>query len=161
MQASSVINAYRFSVAMNYEQFCKLFGSFVPKAHQVGERYYLVNEELATFKSGEQRKPHSMGLYLGMGFRQFTPTPALLTLLAQHSNRKAFTTDEKGEWLFLCGRDIFPELYKTEVTEGYVLVQNQHNENIGLAQLVPDKKGLLLKNVLDRGNYLRHEKITV
>jgi ribosome biogenesis protein Nip4 len=145
---------------MNYDGFCKLFSDTYPKATQVGERYYLVNEEVADFKSGEQRKPYATGLFLGMGPRAFVPSAALLTLLSKTSSRKATLNDEKAEWHFLCGKDIFPEFYTTDITAGLVLVQNKLGENLGLAKMEHDtKKGLLLKNVLDRGNYLRHDKV--
>jgi ribosome biogenesis protein Nip4 len=145
---------------MNYEQFCKEFGDFIPQATLVGERYYLLGEDLQGFRSGEQRKPYSVGLFLGMGKRAFVPTPALLTLLADHSSRKAVLKDEKAEWLFICGNNIFPDYFTTTVKEGLVLVQNQRDENLGLARLADDRKfGRILKNILDRGNYLRHETV--
>jgi ribosome biogenesis protein Nip4 len=146
---------------MDFKGFCALFGEYLPEAHVVGERYYLVNEEVAQFKSGEQRKPHAMGVYLGMGRRQFTPTPALLRVLAAHTDRKAFLKDDRAEWLFICGRDIFPDFYTTDIKEGFVLVQNKHDENMGLAKIAKGKEGIILKNILDRGNYLRHEKVCV
>ena len=145
---------------MDYRDFCSLFTDEAPKATQLGDRYYLIGEDLAGFKSGEQRKPYSAGLYLGMG-RNFVPTPALLTLLARHSKRKAFLKDDKTEWLFVCGRDIFHDGFTSELTEGLVLVQNQRDENLGLAKITKGKEGLLLKNILDRGNYLRHERVTL
>lgn len=147
---------------MHYEGFCKLLTDDVPKARQEGERYYLMNEELASFTSGEQRKPYARGLLLGMGAREFVPTAALLTLLAQTSSKKATLKDERTEWLFLCGRDIFAEGFTTETAEGFVLVQNGRDENLGLGRLSKNGKGeRLLQNVLDRGNYLRHGKIVL
>ncbi len=147
---------------MEYRVFCELFTDDVPHAHIEGERYYLLGEDLKAFKSGEQRKPYSKGLFLGMGRREFIPTPALLTLLAKSSKRKATLHDEKGEWLFLCGRDLFRETFTSTHAEGFVLVQNQHQENLGLGAITPDPRhGLLLRNILDRGNYLRHERVVL
>jgi ribosome biogenesis protein Nip4 len=145
---------------MHYESFCKEFGDYVPEATLVGERYYLLGEDLKGFRSGEQRKPYAAGLFLGMGKREFMPTPALLRLLAMHSQRKAVVASDHVEWLFLCGRDVFPEFFTSSEQEGFVLVQNERDENLGLGKIVPDKqKGTLLKNILDRGNYLRHDKV--
>ena len=145
---------------MNYETFCKLFSEYVPPAMHEGERYYLANDAVESFRSGEKRKPYAKGLFLGMGHREFIPSPALLQILSKHSNKKAVLKDDKAEWLFVCGRDIFPGYYETKITEGYVLVQNQYDENLGLGKIELDgKQGIIIKNILDSGNYLRHEQV--
>jgi len=145
---------------MNYREFCLLFTEDVPSATQVGDRYYLVGEDLASFKSGEQRKPHGMGLYLGMG-KGFVPSLALLRILTKSSTRTARVLTEKAEWLFICGRDVLLGNFETGVDEGFVLVINTQGENLGLGKIFFSKQGLIIKNILDRGNYLRHEKVNL
>lgn len=145
---------------MDYAEFCKLFVEELPLATQVGDRYYQMGDDLKGFKTSEQRKPYSMGLPLGMRTRDgFVPTLALLTILAKNSERTAVVRDDKAEWLFLCGRDIFTEGFSSNEQEGFVLVQNQKNENLGLARIEKGRDGLLLKAIADRGNYLRHQTI--
>ena len=144
---------------MDFEGFCAVFGTYVPPAVEDGERYYLIAQDLLAFRVGEQRKPYLRGLYLGMGKKDFVPTSALLQILAQHSKRKATVSSERAEWLFLCGRDVFADGFSSEQTNGMVLVQNSRDENLGLGNIVKNSKGeFLLKNILDLGNYLRHEK---
>ena len=149
------------SAPRTYEEFCQLFTHSAPQATHVGDRVYLESEALARFRSAEQRKPYSRGLPLGMEGKEFVPTPALLSLLAQESTAKAVIRDEHASHLFLCGRDIFHGGFTCTRGVGFVLVQNAHDENLGLAELVPGRHGLMLRNVLDRGNYLRHERISL
>ena len=89
----------------------------------------------------------------------FVPTPALLGLLAKESERKAIVNDEQVERLFLCGRDIFADRFSTSITEGLVLIQNARDENLGLGEVMRTDKGLQIRNILDRGNYLRHDRV--
>jgi ribosome biogenesis protein Nip4 len=144
-----------------YEDFCELFVAHAPLVSAVGDRVYLESDALKAFKSGEQRKPYSRGLPLGMDGKEFVPTPALLSLLAQESNVKAVITDKHAAHLFLCGRDVFHGGFTCTRGEGLVLVQNARDENLGLAELTQGRDGLMLRNILDRGNYLRHERITL
>ena len=147
---------------MNYEAFCRMFTDKIPEATPQGERWYLMTKDVRAFTSGEQRKPHAQGLSLGMGRNDFVPSLALLRILAETSNNKAVVTDAKAEWLFVCGRDVFSEYFTTKISEGFVLVQNAHDENLGLGKLMQDKRGgPLLKNILDRGNYLRHDPVSL
>lgn len=145
---------------MDYKEFCEMFTDSPPAAVLQGERYYIESEELALFKSGEQRKPHSKGLFLGQG-RKFVPSLALLRILATTSKRKAFIESNKTEWLFICGRDVLPGNFRSELTEGLVLVQNNSDENLGLGRIAQGRDGLIIKNILDRGNYLRHDTIKI
>jgi ribosome biogenesis protein Nip4 len=43
--------------------------------------------------------------------------------------------------------------------KGLVLVQNNLDENLGLGRITQEKGQTILKNILDRGNYLRHKKV--
>jgi ribosome biogenesis protein Nip4 len=148
------------SYRLSYEEFCRLFVHQPPEASLVGDRYYTEGDDLKGFTTGEQRKPYARGLSLGMKTPQgFAPSPALLEILAKNSKRKALVQDEHVERLFLCGRDLFADKFTTSVTEGFVLVQNSHDENLGLGEITRTEKGLQIRNVLDRGNYLRHERV--
>lgn len=100
-------------------------------------------------------EPEYMGVFLGTGKKEFKPSFALLELLSRHSRRKAFI-DDKSEWLFLCGRDVFKEsVSRCSAKKGLVLVQNRHDENLGLGKIV-DRRGVFIKNVMNRGSFLHH-----
>jgi len=70
--------------------------------------------------------------------------------------------DKKGEWLFLCGRDLMKgSIEKAHATDGLVLVQNQNDENIGLGRVLvvlsdrsQRKDKIVIKNVKNRGEFL-------
>lgn len=100
----------------------------------------------------------SQGLPLGTTGKYFKPSLYLLEILSKKTTNKIFIND-KAEWLFLCGRDVFEESItqdnsKTDV----VLVQNQKNENIGLGKKTWKGKKMIIKNLIDRGDYLRRER---
>ncbi len=146
----------------SYEEFCAHFVHKAPVATTQGERIYLESDALTGFKTAEQRKPYSRGLPLGTRSpRGFTPSLALLRLLAERSEMKITVPDARAQWLFLCGRDLFPESFTTTHGPGLFLVQNERNENLGLGELTPSDKGLYLRNIVDLGNFLRHEAISL
>lgn len=147
---------------LSFEQFCRHFVSEAPVASLVGDRYYIEGQDLQGFTTGEQRKPYMRGLSLGMKTPQgFVPSPALLGILAIESKHKAVVHDEHVERLFLCGRDLFADKFTTTITEGLVLVQNARDENLGLGEIQRGEKGLHVRNILDRGNYLRHDRVQI
>ena len=109
-----------------------------------------------------KENPHAIGTFLGNitnvnNIKKFTPSPAFPDLLAKRSNKK-ITINSKAEWLFLCGRDVFDSsvLKKSNSLRvgDLVLVQNENNENLGIGKV--NQK--IIKNVLDKGSYLRDEK---
>jgi len=128
---------------------------------KIGRKYYLAEEELFEFAGKLNKELFSIGLFLGEDKREFIPQPALLEILAEQSDKKVFV-EEKAEWLFLCKKDVF----KTSIIkmkEGlknndFVLVQNRNDENLGLGKIIATKGRLLIKNVIDRGAYLRQRQ---
>ena len=76
------------------------------------------------------------------------------------SNKKIFIND-KSEWIFLNGKDILGKaITKANVTNGLVFVQNKKDENLGYGKFILDikrKDEVVVKNILDRGHYLRCE----
>ncbi|MBW3014680.1 hypothetical protein KY335_05580 [Candidatus Woesearchaeota archaeon] len=126
---------------------------------KIRRNYYLADKSLLDIrdkiKKNMNLEPESAGVFLGTEKKDFTPSFALLELLSKHSKKKAFV-DDKTEWLFLCGRDIFKEsVKKCSAKEGLVLVQNKHDENLGLGKIV-DKKDLFIKNISNRGKFLHY-----
>jgi len=100
----------------------------------------------------------SIGLPLGEIKKDFLPTPALIEFLSNHSTKKV-VVDKKSEWMFLCKKDIFTKGVKkilTKKNRGRVFVQNEFDENLGIASF-SEKGNVLLKNILDKGAYIRKE----
>ncbi|MCK4670208.1 MAG: hypothetical protein KAT43_03315 [Nanoarchaeota archaeon] len=126
---------------------------------KIRRNHYLADKSLLELRDKIKRnmnlEPEGAGVFLGIEKKDFTPSFALLELLSEYSDRKAFV-DDKTEWLFLCGRDVFKEsVKKCSVKEGFVLVQNRHDENLGLGKVV-NKKGVFIKNCANRGKFLHY-----
>ena len=114
--------------------------------------YYFKTQEIAGTQTISQ------GLPLGTTGRQFKPSLYLLELLSKKSTNKIYIND-KAEWLFLCGRDVFEESITIDnSTTDFVLVQNQRNENLGLGKKMRKGKKIIIMNLIDRGDFLRRER---
>ena len=110
------------------------------------------------FKQQENTQAISQGLPLGTTGKQFKPSLYLLEILSKKSTNKIFIND-KAEWLFLCGRDVFEEsITQDNSTSKTVLVQNQRNENLGLGKKTKQGKKTTIINIIDRGDFLRRER---
>ena len=65
------------------------------------------------------------------------------------------TVDDKGEWFFLCGKDIFQTSIIKKTGKGrYALVKNRRNEVLGMGKVIAKE----VKNIMDKGDYLRRER---
>lgn len=135
----------------------------IDSVKKIGRSYYLVNEEILEALKLTDMTPDSAGLYLGEEKGEhFKPSLALLDMIAEISSRKVFV-DEKSAWLFLCGRDIMAgAITKINVSTGLVLVQNGKDENLGFGKIVGNhndrnQNAIVIKNILDKGDYLRRE----
>jgi ribosome biogenesis protein Nip4 len=129
---------------------------------KIHRSYYLVNKEIEALAEKIEENLFAEGLFLGKEKdKRFKPSVALLEIISKTSDRKIFV-DDKAEWLFLCGRDIFGKsITKANVKRGLVLVQNKRDENLGFAKITGDitKKDLVVvTNILDRGDFLRRER---
>jgi len=120
--------------------------------------YYLVNEELQKVMKKIPDEAQSAGIYLG---EEEKPSLALLRLISKISDTKIFL-NEKAAYLFICGRDIMGQsIIKANADEGLVLVQNEKDENLGYGRFIGninEPEEIVVKNLLDLGNFLRREK---
>ncbi|MCF7866445.1 hypothetical protein K9L67_01385 [Candidatus Woesearchaeota archaeon] len=98
------------------------------------------------------------GLSLGKEINGvFSPSLFLLELLAEISKNKVFVS-KKAEWNFLCGKDLLPEnIVIDESKSNIFLVQNKDDKNLGYAKFEEKNGQKIIKNILDRGDYLRRE----
>ncbi len=123
---------------------------------EMGNQFFLADRELLELKNKIKDEPFSFGTFLGeVRKNNFCPSIALLDMLSKLSDRKVFV-NEKAEWLFLCGRDLFEEgIVKKNADRGFVLVQNKLDENLGYGEIVSGR--IAVKNFLDKGDFLRRE----
>ena len=149
--------------------FVSLFGTSINLNENLvvtkGNRYFLVSEDL---KKAMLRDFFYAGSYLGkIKNAIFFPGFELLRMMAE-KNANRIVVDKKTEWLFICGRDIFKQGITTVTGSSrrgdYVLVLNRHNECLGFGRIICDlnktTKGVVVKNVLDVGDFLRRETHT-
>ncbi len=150
--------------------FIRQFSDIKITAVKIGNDYYHCPDSVAKIKNSIKVRPYSAGIFLGTRAKsansEFRPSVALLDILSKNSDKKVFV-DKKGEWLFLCGRDLFGASVKKvnfNEEDELVLVQNENDENLGYGLIVTDvkhsrnKDKMVVKNILDRGSFLRREK---
>jgi len=132
---------------------------------KIGRCHYQIQPELKelmdTVKRNSKRDPSYAGLFLGEEKgKVFSPSLALLDILG-HASEKWVMVDDKSEWLFLCGRDIFAgSVIKANVPSGLVLVVNRNMEVLGYGKItgrIDNLDRMFVKNILDKGDYLRRE----
>lgn len=126
-------------------------------------RYFLLSDDLKKVLSEDF---FYAGTYLGkVKNGVFFPSFNLLRMIAESEANKV-TVDEKTEWLFICGRDIFKQgIVKVSGSKNkgdVTLILNVHTEPIGFGKILhnlkEERKGLVIKNVLDIGDFLRRER---
>jgi len=87
----------------------------------------------------------------------------LLTIIAEGNANKVIV-DEKTEWLFICGRDVFKQgivkVIGSKQKGSYALILNQHGECLGFGKILQnlEREGVAIKNISDIGDFLRREK---
>ena len=132
---------------------------------KIGRNYYQILPELRKVmeqtRKNLNREPCSAGVFLGQEKgKKFYPSLALLDTIGRVTHRWVMV-DDKAEWLFLCGRDVFAKsVIKANVSNGLVIVCNKNKEVLGYGRIVgtPKKKNTVyVKNILDKGDFLRRE----
>jgi len=129
-------------------------------------RYFLLNQ---TLKELIRKDFFYAGVYLGkMKDGVFFPSFNLLAMIAEREKANKVMVDEKAEWLFICGRDIFKQGI-TKVTGSkrrgsYTLILNRYGECLGFGKILcsmdeeKDRQKVIVKNISDIGDFLRREK---
>ena len=124
-----------------------------------GRNYFLCSEKLTDVKNYVTKDIYSIGIFLGEEKNDFIPSPAFIEMLSSlpESDKNKIFTNKKAEWLFLCGRSILAESMKNpnNISSGNVFVQNEKNENIGYGFFKQEGKDLVVRNLVDKGKYLR------
>jgi ribosome biogenesis protein Nip4 len=150
--------------------FASRFGAVLPFnpewVTRKGDRYYLINPELAKIVKGDY---FYAGLYLGKDKNgMFFPSFNLLNLLAKSAQNKV-VLDRKAAWLFICGRDVFRNgvvrVFGSKQRGDATLVLNEFGDCLGFGQILAGltvesggKAVVAVENVLDLGDFLRRER---
>ncbi len=123
----------------------------------IGKKVFLVKENILEIvreiemKTG--RTPYAVGVEIGTLLREFEPSLELAELICEYTEEKA-VVNEEGEKLFSYGRDVFLENVRNGKTRGKKIVVNERGEVLGFGFF----DGAMLKNVVDKGFYLRGKK---
>lgn len=133
------------------------------KVLKVDNEFFLVTSELMQAQEKIKKKISYIGIYIGTAEK---PGLFLLQKLAGHAKRKVWV-DEKGEWLFICKRDLFgSSISKSEglIEKGdWVMVMNRHDECLGYGKVaadlpLDDSDKIAVRRIFDIGDFLRRER---
>lgn len=144
---------------MTVEEFLRQFGiKETIKAQPIGRTYFIVKDE---------QYLKNMPIYSGEAIaHQRGPVLIPSTTFLQHIGkqaRKHVIVNEKAEWLYICGRDIFTKgitSHNNPEIGNKVAILNQHKECIGYGEMIAtlDTKGTVIKRLFDIGDLLRRER---
>jgi ribosome biogenesis protein Nip4 len=150
------------------EAFASKFGSKIALNPELlvekNQRYYMLNTRVHKVAQGDF---FYAGLYLGkVKDRVFFPSFNFLNLLLPLAANRV-VLGGKAAWLFICGRDVFRKgvtrFMGSQRKGDFTLVLNEFGECLGFAMIVLDVgevgvDKVLLRNVLDVGDFLRREQ---
>lgn len=131
-------------------------------------RYFLLDKNLKRRITEASKSFFHAGVYLGK-FKGgvFFPSFIMLTIIAEKKANKT-VVDEKTEWLFICGRDVFKrgilQVAGSKRKGDLTLILNRHDECLGFGKILRnvDKErnmhAIIVKNILDLGDLLRRER---
>ncbi|PIN75322.1 hypothetical protein COV18_03985 [Candidatus Woesearchaeota archaeon CG10_big_fil_rev_8_21_14_0_10_37_12] len=126
--------------------------------HKLGRSYFThSNEQLL------KHRPVYAGRCIGHE-RKEGPIPSINELQWIGKNTKEkITIDEKGEWLFICGRDLFGKTivkHNKQEKNTIVAVLNKHQECIGYGKVIGNlyTNKIAIQRIFDIGDLLRRER---
>uniref|UniRef100_A9A8S5 60S ribosome subunit biogenesis protein NIP7 n=1 Tax=Methanococcus maripaludis (strain C6 / ATCC BAA-1332) TaxID=444158 RepID=A9A8S5_METM6 len=116
---------------------------------------YVSSKVLESLKN--HKDIYSVGINVGeleeiSGKEKFLPSLEGINLVSKYIEKNYARVNEKGESLFLYERDVFDTSIIEVVGDGKVAVFNENKELLGIGKY----NGKLIKNIMDRGWYLRH-----
>jgi ribosome biogenesis protein Nip4 len=150
--------------------FVKRFGTSISLKENLlvekKNRYFLLDTRLKEIVSKDF---YYAGVYLGkLKKGVFFPGFNLLALIGDNKDANKITLDERTEWLFIVGRDVFKrgivEVTGSKKRGDYTIVLNQHGECLGFGKVLHNiheemnKREVVVKNISDIGDFLRREK---
>ena len=127
-------------------------------------RYFLINSKLEKLISKDF---FYAGTYLGKTKDgKFFPSFILLAIIAEKENANKIIVNEKTEWLFICGKDVFKQgiisVTGSKRKGDNTLILNQHEECLGFGKILhnldEEREGVAVRNISDVGDFLRREQ---
>jgi len=129
-------------------------------------RYFLLTQRLRKLVSEDF---FYAGTYLGKEKRSvFFPSFNLLAMIAEKKEANKIIVDDKTEWLFIVGRDVFKrgilQVIGSRRKNAHTVVMNKRSECLGFGRILhnleegKDKPKVAVKNVSDVGDFLRRER---
>lgn len=118
-------------------------------------RIFLVDKKLLKTARILQKQgvtPYALGIEIGKFYKEFVPSIGLADVVCELTDEKT-VINEKGEKLFSYGRDVFSQNI-VKGGNGYQVVLNELDEVLGLGFFDEN----MLKNVIDKGFYLRGKR---
>ena len=136
------------------DAFVQQFTSEPVLSHSISKEFYSIPPHVLEVMKSIPLEPLSAGIFLGETVKKrFIPSLPLLQMIGPKTEKIA-VIDEKAEWLFLCGRDVFPaSILKSRFDDTEVIVVNKKNEVLGLG--IKSSDGV--KNKHHLGEYLHEE----
>jgi len=130
-------------------------------------RYFLLTQRLTKIVSEDF---FYAGTYLGKKRRGvFFPSFNLLAMIAKRKEANKIIVDDRTEWLFIVGRDVFKrgvvQVIGSSKKSAHTLVINKSGECLGFGKILhnleegKDKPKVAVKNVSDVGDFLRRERM--
>ncbi|RJQ21908.1 hypothetical protein C4580_01970 [Candidatus Woesearchaeota archaeon] len=146
---------------MNLSEFLAQFGiAEVPKGELVGRSYFEFRDRALL-----SRRPFFIGKCLAhVRGPVLVPGVDLLQFIGKKAKYKVSVSPE-GEWLFICGRDIFGKSVVGQSDAGIgdrVAVLNVRGECIGYGDVIAplSEKKVVIRRLFDLGDLLRRERRT-
>ena len=130
------------------------------KLLKINTKRFSVGEELGNFVLDRRQLVYA-GRYLGKTKREFLPSSILLEKLSRVEGLNRIHVDAETAWLFVCGRDIFGENVRRvegEFADGNAFLVMFGGSCLGYGVVEPSERRLILRNVLDIGDFLRRER---
>lgn len=130
------------------------------KLLKVNTKRFVVDGKLSDFVLDRRQLVYA-GRYLGKTRREFLPSSILLDELSRVEGLNRIHVDAETAWLFVCGRDIFGENVRRmegEFAGGNAFLVMFGGSCLGYGVVEPSEGRLILRNVLDIGDFLRREK---
>lgn len=133
------------------KRFLELFHvSLAPVATRDDRYYYVASVPEGALSAGDY-----LGTHRG---KRFLPSLRLLELIAQTTQAKSIVRG-KAAWLFLCGRDVLPTgIISLRASQNHTIVCDEQGNVLGYGRVEKQNNGFLIKNLLDKGDFLRREK---
>ncbi|MBU7009335.1 MAG: hypothetical protein HXS46_01490 [Theionarchaea archaeon] len=157
MKMKLVTNKERNVIQEYLLQFKVDINQLEGKLVRIGRKVFLVDEkvfEMAVEIEKEMKAaPYALGVEMGTLSRGFEPSIELADVISELTDVKTVITGE-GEKLFSYGRDVFVQNIVKGKVKGERIVVNEENEVLGIGFF----DGEMLKNVIDKGFYLRGKK---